>query len=204
MAFHDLCDEWTILFLDDKMNKLPQKDCLNIKADLENRIKKLRYGSNIRYDNNFKLNDKNGLLYGDQYSCPKGSPFPKAMNDILMLCQDYALEKHLNVIAQIFVTAIELGNPVSIWKQAIVIYRQTSEADVLVYDDHDEDELFYTDIEKKNKIEKWDVQDHLWDMLMDNFRKTPWKKDKNGDMTKEAEKLYNKITQYISKEFFYL
>lgn len=202
MALHDICDEWKILFLDDKMNIISKERRFRIKTELEERIKKLQYGD-LRYADDFKLSyyDADELLWGEQYSIPEGSPFPKAQKDILELCQNYALENHLNVMVQIFNTATEYGKELIIWMQAAVLFGQTSEADAKVYENIDGE--FFTDIDFENETNEEEIQEYLWDTLMDNFDESPWEKDEDNELTEDAEKLYNKCFAYTAKAFFY-
>ena len=75
MVLHDIVDFWKIIFLDDRMKTLPQKELILIKTELENRIKKLQY-NDIRYSENFTLELKNDVSFEISEKLPVQSRCP--------------------------------------------------------------------------------------------------------------------------------
>ncbi len=206
MALHDICDEWRIILLDQKLNLLSEKAVLDYKPKLEQKIKEIAFkDDDVRFSDGFSLEIDDNILEGEQYSFPEGAPLDEAVKKLQDTCFKFAKEEGINVMLKVFITGTENGIDVNRWNHAASIFGKTSTSDAFVYehyDDEEDDYLLYQTTDFSRPIEREDIEEHLIDELRDNFDEKPWECDEDGELTEKGEFQEGKFCVTHTKYFF--
>ena len=197
MVLHDIVDFWKIIFLDDRMKTLPQKELILIKTELENRIKKLQY-NNIRYSENFTLELKNDVSFEISEKLPAGIPTRRSIDDVRRTCIKLAKDKNVNVLMQLLLTATESGSNVSIWYQATCIDGMPTLSKAKAYED---DGVYYNDILHHDEVDLFFIEEYLFDEINDNMDGSPWGEiDDDGNYADQER--YDRMYAHYMNIFF--
>ncbi|MBQ9242747.1 MAG: hypothetical protein IJ165_05935 [Proteobacteria bacterium] len=74
--YHEVVDEWKILFVDNELNPFNEDKLLSLKSKLEQAIRNISFAEEgVAYSKDFTLPVKDEYLIGKQYSFPDGDTF---------------------------------------------------------------------------------------------------------------------------------
>ena len=200
--YHDVVDEWKILFLDNELNPFNEDKLLSLKPKLEQDIRNISFDEEgVAYPEDFTLPVEDEYLISEQESFPGGATFQELVEKTINAILSFAQKESINVLLEIHLNGTEFGNSFHHYFHAASLFGQTSSADVKVYEDDDEERLYW-DIDFENEAEEFGISECLIDNLRDNFEDVPWECDEEGELTEDGENMEDRFMTLHTKAFF--
>lgn len=199
--YQNVVDEWKILFLDNELNPFNEDKLLSLKPKLEQDIRNISFDEEgVAYPEDFTLPVEDEYLIGEQESFPGGATFQELVEKTMNTILSFAQKESINVLLEIHLNGTEYGNSFHHYFHAASIFGQTSSADVKVYEDDDEERLYW-DIDHEDDTNNEYILEALSDNLSDNFDEEPFECDDDGDLTEDGERLRDRFYDLQSSIF---
>ncbi|MBQ8036632.1 MAG: hypothetical protein IJ268_06510 [Proteobacteria bacterium] len=201
--YHEVVDEWKILFVDNELNPFNEDKLLSLKSKLEQDIRNISFAEEgVAYSKDFTLPVKDEYLIGKQYSFPDGDTFQELIEKTINTILSFAQKEEINALLEIHLNGIEYGNSFHHYFHATSLFGQTSSADVKVYEDDDEERLYW-DIDYEDDTDNEYILEALSDNLSDNSDETPFDCNEDGRLSEDGERLSPHFTRHPRMHLLY-